>query len=149
METSLKTRASKKWEDSPRYECMREIDERLLGTGFLKITNKFPHHNTSILMQLRTGHIPLNHFLHKIGKAETPLYQACELEKEDMTHYLVKCPRYDTHRLKMQQRYWQHIIPKRTLLASPKAMKFLFEFINKTKCFKEPYGNFNEPIQRN
>lgn len=148
-ETSLKRRAAERWEGSPRGARMREIDNALPGTSFLKLTNKFPRRNTSILMQLRTGHIPLNHFLYKIGKAESPLCQACELEREDVSHYLMKCPRHDRHRLKMQQYYRQHIISKKTLLASPKAMKYLFEFVNKTKRFETPYGTFDEPKTTN
>ena len=142
---ALKKRGADAWRESPRYRKMREIDEKLPGGSFLKLTSKFPRRNTSILMQLRTGHAPLNYFLHKIGKADSPMCPECNMESEDVSHYLIRCPRYDEHRLKMQQHYRRHIIPKKTLLAAPGAMKLLFEFANKTRRFEKPYGTFEEP----
>lgn len=145
QQTELKRRGAVRWKESPRHGKMKEIDESMPSARFLKLTSQFPRRNTSILMQLRTGHAPLNKFLHKIGKAESPMCPACEMEEEDVSHYLLRCPRYDTYRLKIQQHYRRHTIPKSTLLATPGAMKFLFEFVNKTKRFEKPYGTFQEP----
>lgn len=73
---------------------------------------------------------------------------ACKMEKEDVKHYLLKCPRYDTHRLKMQQHYRRYTIPKRELLATPGAMKLLFEYVNNTKRFGKTYGTFDIPQRK-
>ena len=148
MEADLKKRAGDKWQSSPRYQKIRDFDETLPGPSFLRITAKWPRRNTSVLMQLRTGHAQLNGHLHKIGKSATPICPACEMEIETITHFLCICPRYDTHRLKIQRHFRQHVVPKNQLLGDRKAMKVLFEYINKTGCFMQTYGKLDEPKGR-
>ena len=42
----------------------------------------------SILMQLRTGHVGLNQFLHRIRAADSPLCRQCQCP-ESVEHYLL------------------------------------------------------------
>src|SRR6266852_5532865 len=54
---------------SPCCNALRHIDESAPSNVFQKLTREIPHHHTSILVQLRTVHAPLNKHLHRI----TPL----------------------------------------------------------------------------
>ena len=46
-----------------------------------------------------TGHAPLNYFLHKIGKVDSPFCDHCKLEHETAVHFLCHCPFYSFSRL--------------------------------------------------
>ncbi|KAF8231877.1 hypothetical protein L208DRAFT_1466842 [Tricholoma matsutake] len=48
--------------------------------------------HTSLLLQLRTGHIPLNKHLHWIQKAELPTCPCCHHHDETVAHYVLHCP---------------------------------------------------------
>ena len=55
----------------------------------------FYHRQSSLLMQLRTGHIGLNHHLFRIKHSETPVCPHCRgLTVETVKHFLLDCPFY-------------------------------------------------------
>jgi len=60
------------WKKSLRYKKMRQIDQSLPLDKFLEITSSLNHRQTSVLTQLRTGHILINKHLHRIGKSDMP-----------------------------------------------------------------------------
>ncbi|KAG2742523.1 hypothetical protein P692DRAFT_201795598 [Suillus brevipes Sb2] len=62
---------------SPRYARFKEIDPSFPSKGFAKLAEKLPRCHASLLIQLRTGHIPLNKHLHRISKAPSPLCPSC------------------------------------------------------------------------
>jgi RNase H len=86
------------WMNSPRYKKLKNIDPSLPSDKFQKITSNLNRGQTSILTQLRTGHIPLNKHLHTIHKTNTSLcpQDSCCNATEDIHHYLFTCPSY-TH----------------------------------------------------
>lgn len=141
----LKEKAKRLWQNSPRFEKMKKIDETLPSANFARITDKLPRRNCTLLMQLRSGHAPLNDFLYKIGKVSHPMCQACEMEKETTKHFLVICPRYDAIRQKIQRELKCRDVSMKTLLSNPKSMEFLFEYINGTKRFENTIGKLKVP----
>ena len=58
---------------------------------------------TSLLTQLRTGHAPLNHHLHKIGAWETPFCMHCKTKRETVYHYIMTCDAYRDQRLQLRR----------------------------------------------
>ena len=82
------------WAKSPWKGQMDKIDDKLPSHSFLMVTNHLTRAQASILMQLRTGHIPLNCFLHKISKANSPVCPSCQLANETFHHYLLDCLGY-------------------------------------------------------
>ncbi|KAF8516708.1 hypothetical protein BU17DRAFT_5878, partial [Hysterangium stoloniferum] len=52
-----------------------------------------PHRATSILIQLCTGHITLNTFLHKIKAVDSALCTKCKVP-ETVAHYFFHCKRF-------------------------------------------------------
>ena len=73
---------------------MDKIDNKLLSHSFLMVTNHLTRAQASILMQLHIGHIPLNFFLHKISKADSPVCPSYRLANETVHHYFLDCLRY-------------------------------------------------------
>ncbi|KAF9562847.1 hypothetical protein CPC08DRAFT_620587, partial [Agrocybe pediades] len=91
------------WLTSPRRKKMKKIDKDFLFKKFSKITNELTRRQTSILVQLRTGHFPLNDYLHKRKLAPSPLCHACnEQRRETINHLITECPAYQTQRRKLK-----------------------------------------------
>jgi hypothetical protein len=67
---------------SPRAPFALEVDPTMPSAAFLRITKDMPRRHTSLLIQLRTWHVVLNKYLHKIGKADSPLCPACQSTHE-------------------------------------------------------------------
>ena len=67
----LKLRWKAMWAKSPQKGRMDMLDDKLPSHSFLMVTNHLSQAQASVLMQLRTGHIPLNCFLHRIGKTDS------------------------------------------------------------------------------
>lgn len=63
--------------DSPRYPLLKKIDDGTPSNRFQKLIAGLPRNQASLLMQLRTGHAPLNKHLHRIKSADSPLCPAC------------------------------------------------------------------------
>jgi ribonuclease HI len=61
---NLKAEAAATFAKSPRYQRMREIDPSILSLQFMKIVSLLTWRAASLLIQLRTGHVPLNKHLH-------------------------------------------------------------------------------------
>src|SRR4051794_26017692 len=79
---TLRRRAEKHWQQSPRYPRTTKIDDTLSSKWFLGLISELPRKQASLILQLRTGHAPLNRLLHRIGKAPSPICPACEEEDE-------------------------------------------------------------------
>ena len=93
----LKAVASTMFESSPRCAARRPIDPSILSSKFQSLIQGLPHHHASLLMQLRSGHAPLNKHLHRIGSVESPTCRACEEAQETVLHLLLLCPAYEHH----------------------------------------------------
>jgi ribonuclease HI len=91
----LKSRNTALFTKSPQCEALHCIDESAPSSAFQKLVRDIPRRYASILVQLRTGHIPLNKFLHRIDCADSPVCPACEGGHESVLHFLVTCPAYE------------------------------------------------------
>jgi hypothetical protein len=81
---------------------MRKAGLKLPSKEYLRIINEQPRALTSLIFQLRTGHIPLNKYLYRIQKAESPTCPACEAPEESVHHYIKECPKYRYERRKLE-----------------------------------------------
>lgn len=61
-----------------------------------------PRPACSIMVQLRTGHIPLAKYLHRFGRSQTPNCRICQTP-ETIEHYLRSCRRYDCERTQLRK----------------------------------------------
>src|ERR1700761_7619846 len=79
----------------PRYHCMHSIDPSMPLNQYRRLTAELSCSKQALLMQLRTGHAPLNKHLHRISCSESPLCPKCHQEDETVKHFILTCPRYD------------------------------------------------------
>lgn len=137
FQVELKVANSLKFAKSPRYNALKHIDNSAPSNAFQKLTHELPCCHTSILVQLCTGHAPLNKHLHRIGCANSPTFPACEGGVESVLHFLVTCPAHEPHRRNLHRALKHHSHSLNVLLNNPEAFWPLFHFINKTGRFRD------------
>ncbi|OJA19689.1 hypothetical protein AZE42_13476 [Rhizopogon vesiculosus] len=136
------------WSKSPRFTRTQQIDPNTINRSFLKLTATFPKRLTSLLMNLRSRHIPLNRHLHRIGKSDSPNCAHCPQDEETIHHYLFDCShvRHERHILTNTLGRKASSLP--FLLTNIDAIHHLIRFINATKRFKTTFGEVKMPVPR-
>ncbi|KAJ3878611.1 hypothetical protein F5051DRAFT_292525, partial [Lentinula edodes] len=87
------------------------------------------------LTQLRTGHIPLQRHLHRIGKADSATCPCCKHGNETVTHYLFECRAHRQARGRLQRKLANDRWSIGSLLSTKSSLPHLFRYINDTKRF--------------
>jgi hypothetical protein len=101
--------------------------------------------HSRLLIQLCTGHMPLNKHLYNIKSANSPICPACEDAHETVHHFLLSCPIYERHHCDLFFNLRRGSRSLATLLSNPKAIKHTFKVIGKTGRFKLTHGNLDIP----
>ena len=138
----LKQEAIEACQKSKVFPKLHAIDPSTPSKNFLKIVHALPRRQAAMLIQLRSGHAPLNKHLHHMGKAESPLCPACHRKNESIHHFLVECKEYDMYRGQMLATLKRNARSICTLLSNPLAIPTLFKFISDTKRLKLPNREF-------
>ena len=87
---------------------------------------------SSKLAQLRTGHCPLNGYLHRFGKKNSPICE-CGYGKETVEHYLLECRKYREQRKVLRKNVGMGRMKSRILLGNTKILKHTVEYIATTR----------------
>jgi ribonuclease HI len=130
------------WETSDRSRKLDEIDDNFPFHRFRKRTYQLSRHQSSLMAQLRCGHIPLNNYLHRIGKSETDLCQACEegvdvpQRRETVKHFLFECTAFQQDRDILTDKIGRDHLNLRDIMLDTDRMRALASFISRTGRFK-------------
>lgn len=124
----------KEWESAPRSQKFATTIDgqtpRCRAPGVLVETNR---RHTSLLAQLRSGHIALNFFLYRIKAVDSPNCPTCRC-RETVSHFLFSCRQYITQRDHLR-RNTKGILSLRNLLGNTKNRKPLLAYIDATRRF--------------
>ena len=126
------------WSASPCQPKLSQLDPKFTYKHYSKIQMNLKRYQVNLLMQIRTGYIPLNFYLHQIKKAEMRNCTACQGHgpptKETIMHFLFKCGTVNKewHELDKQMGKDSRDLP--TLLSSNKGVKALVSYINRMRC---------------
>ncbi|PBK82589.1 hypothetical protein ARMGADRAFT_946211 [Armillaria gallica] len=132
-----KRNADRAWRKSPHFSRFHTIDSATAQQAahrYRKLATSLPHKITSILVQLHTGHIRLNHHLFNIHCVESPAWPKCSHPNESVHHYLMRCPAYEDEWNTLQQSLSirgtamsiKHVLSKR------KNLSHLIQYLNDT-----------------
>ena len=135
------------WRRSARYKHTRKIDPSLPSKEFIEATSELSCNQTSLLTQLRTGHIPLNQHLHRIGRSDTPHCQHCPGTIEDVPHLILFCNRHAHHRHKLTTALGRKAHELSHLLANAKAIRHTLNFLSSTRRFEHLYGDISMSLR--
>ena len=120
------------WSTSPRgRRFAATIDESPPQPRLHRSLLDLPRRQASILIQLRTGHVGLNHFLHRIKATDSPLCRRCRCP-ETVEHFLLHCQKYTTERHDLRQSL-RGTLTTRRLLGDKKARKALLTYVQRTE----------------
>ena len=128
------------WTGSPRYQRSRYQDRLTpYSQKYLKYisSNDILRKTASLIFQLRVGHAPINQYLHRFKKIESPSCPACRHPKETVEHFLIHCLKY-AHKRWLLLRSSRSRHPKISkILSSPKLLLTLANYIAATGRFKQ------------
>jgi hypothetical protein len=145
----LQKRWKRRWKTSPPYHNLKSIDNSAPSKKYIKLVRDLDRGQSSLLTQLRTGHIGLNQHLFRIRRSETPSCPNCQgITVESIKHYLLDCPKYREERHTLQQKLRRNSSSISFLLSSPVAVKPLLKYIHATGRFKSYFSNKdkNKPL---
>jgi ribonuclease HI len=142
---TLKKRLKQKWKDewsnSPRHNRLHAIDSSLPSDDYLHIIGQLKRNQASLLIQFRTGHIPLNVVLHRIKKADSPHCPHCGGNfKESIFHFLLACPHYATARRALQAKLGRKASEITFLIGKRAGIPHFIRFVSATKRLSATFG---------
>lgn len=109
------------------------------------MTGKLKRRQSSVLVQLRTGHIALAKYLHRLGKVDNPYCPHCYMrgrqEPETVRHFILECPAYARERFHMQRELGRDAISLKSLLGDGKSLKPLLRYVAQTKRLEKSFGD--------
>ncbi|PPQ85868.1 hypothetical protein CVT24_006388, partial [Panaeolus cyanescens] len=77
---------------SPRWDRFAPLEEDFKFTNFHNVANKTDRFKASLLVKIRTGHIPLNSYLHKRKVIPSGNCTSCNNgARETLHHYIFEC----------------------------------------------------------
>lgn len=143
IEANCKRETTQQWKESPRYLSTKSIDPKLPSKSFMKLATDadLSRKHTSVLMQLRTGHVPLNKHLFRIGKVDSPFCAHCTDTPEDVQHFLFECPKYTKPRRTLAKIFGRRANLTRFLLADSTAVPHTLRYIHATGRLTHIYGD--------
>lgn len=139
--TELRVQATQTLQKSPRYGRIRTIDPTLPSNNFRKLVRGLSRKQMAIITQLRTGHVPLNHHLHRINRAESAACPGCGYARETVLHFLTQCPAWETARTPLVKKLWRKAYDLRTILNTREAIPALLRFITDTGRLEPTFGD--------
>ena len=146
----LRKKARKEYEKefrkSPRYERATKFDPKTPSSNFRRITAKLTRQQASVLIQLRTGHVPLQAYLHRFKLVETPVCPTCGDEPETVSHYLIYCSTYDTQRRRLRRTLGRDQSLGLEILGDKRRLRALLGYINDSGRFRESHGDL-QPME--
>ena len=102
----------------------------------LKLYSKLSDRDTvAKIVQLRTGHCGLNHYLHRFSINDTP-YCECGYGKETVEHFLLECRRYKEQRRTLRREVGVGKMRVDRLLGDPRVIKKTLEYVKSTGRLK-------------
>jgi ribonuclease HI len=130
------------WKRSPRRARLEKIDEDFPFDKHRKITDQLTRVQSSLIFQIRSNHLPLNCYLHKIGKAPSKRCEQCWRRRrqevtETVTHFLFECPSYDYERHTLDSKLGRSSRDLKKILSEPDHARTLLSYIGRTRRFKE------------
>ena len=132
------------WEASPRKPRVAQFGGSFPFSEFTNRLHLLTRKQTSLILQLRCGHIPLNVYLHRINKSETDRCQKCDADQllgntppETVNHFLFDCPAHAVARDEFTTKMGIINFSLSDVMSDTDRMKDLVTYINRTRRFKE------------
>lgn len=145
FQTTLMSSWQSRLENSPRYQRITRIEEDGTRSKFMRETVNMGKRQTSMVVQLRSGHIPLNQYLHRIHKSDTPNCPHCSMRgrqiPETVKHFIIECPAYAKERSWLRGKLGREAYSMKAMFTKEKAIRILIGFVDRTRRLKNNFGD--------
>jgi len=131
----------KEWAGSPWHPRLSQIDPSMPSNGFRKLVSELSRAQTSILIQFRTGHVPLSKHLFRINKASSPACPSCQQDEESVHHFLFDGPTWRHDRWLMGQALGSKAKSADYIFGSQKGVAELLKFVGRMGRLKRIAGD--------
>ena len=81
----IKATWARKWALSPGKVRIKQLGEKFLSKKHTNNIFKLSRNHSSTILQICSGHYPLNYYLHRVKKTATTMCQACQDEQNNMS----------------------------------------------------------------
>ena len=132
-------KAMRTWLQSKRHRRLQETTGNTMPGSYQKLTKDLHRIHTSLLIQLRTGHAPLQYHLHRIRAADSPICPSCEQHNETVRHFLLHCHTYEPQRQRLFYAIGPDARDLQRLLSTRKHLPALFDFIRASRRFQQTF----------
>lgn len=143
--SKLVEKHKRSWEGSSRSSRIKKLGLTLPSNAFTKLAEDLPRLDAATLIQMRTGHFPLNAYLFKMGKVDRPNCPACGEPQETVQHFLEDCHKHARERWHLKRAAGTEDI-MRFALSTKKGAAALKIFIRGTRRFQ--HGTEVTPLDR-
>lgn len=127
------------WHSSERYKRLRAADIVTPSSKkYLKLINddSISRKTASLIYQLRVGHAPLNGYLHRFQKVDSPRCPACGEARETPEHFIKGCPGYAHERWGLMKHFRASDPKLEDILSNANTIIPLCEYLAATNRFK-------------
>ena len=118
---------------STRIERMNRIDPDFSPSGFQKLIKSLNRNESTLINRLRSNHLPLNAFLHRILRGDSPTCSKCNNADETIRHYLFECAAYRPIRRETLDGLGRNSRETRFLLSTKKGIEAVLRYVKATK----------------
>ena len=123
------------FQKSPRFDKIHVIDPKSPSLDYRELTSDLSCLQSSILIQLCTGHAQLNRHLHNIGAIAMPICPACNKKGETVRHFLLSCMAHAKHQQALINTLHQNALSIQKLLSDPTCVPHTLKYIVATGRF--------------
>ena len=113
------------------------IDPERPSAKLTLLANGMKRSHASLIIQLPTGHIPLNKYLFQILKAATPQCHYCKHKEESVHHYLLDSPAWRHERWHSAKKLGRDAKSLSRLLNSRTGIEQVLKFVGSTGRFRK------------
>jgi hypothetical protein len=109
------------------------IDPSFTPSRYQKLISSLSRNSSTTLNRLRSNHAPLNAFLHRIKRADSPTCTKCEQADETIRHYLFECQAFRETRRETLDGLGRDLRNTSFLFSTAKGTKALLKYVKGTK----------------
>ena len=129
----LKDEAQITCEKSPRYRSTQFTDPTTPSNDYINLVTTLLRKSASIIMQIKTKHIPLANYLFCIGKVISLTCPSCQHDTDSIEHFSLHCPAHHNARENLWYSMGGRDIDIPCLQTNDKLLKALIRFIGETE----------------
>lgn len=123
-----------------RPEDLKRLGHKPQQKTHIKHLSKLRKHSIAAITQLRSGHIPLNHYLYKFDQLGDPSC-ACQEGIKTAKHFLFTCNIYSTERQHLEEDLDKlYLRPNTSILNDPRAFEAIASYCDNTWRLKNRWS---------